>query len=55
MMTSPVAIAGTLLPWWKYRHERARGDRGCDAVVHVLDSEFMDLADRRNREFRYDA
>lgn len=46
MATGLVAIAATLLLWWKYRHENAKKDDEGDAGVHVLDSEFMDLTDR---------
>lgn len=53
MATGLVAIAATLLLWWRYRHKSAKRDRDGDTGVHLLDSEFMDLMDRQNREFRY--
>jgi hypothetical protein len=53
MATGLVAIGATMLLWWMYRHENAKRDSEGDAGVHVLDSEFMDLTDRQNKEFRY--
>lgn len=53
MATGLVAIAAALLLWWKYRHENAKRDREDDVWEHILDSEFMDLTYRQNREFRY--
>lgn len=53
MVTGAVAIAATMMLLWKYRHENQRRD-GLDADrEHVVDSEFMDLTDRQNAEFRY--
>jgi hypothetical protein len=42
-----------MLLWWKYGHENAKRDREGEAGEHTVDSEFMDLTDTRNREFRY--
>jgi hypothetical protein len=57
MVTGAVAIAATLLLMWKYNHENKRRDRLAaergDGASHVQDSEFMDLTDRENVEFRY--
>lgn len=58
MATGALAIAATLLLIWKYNHENKRRDKlaigvGEGEVHHVRDSEFMDLTDRQNLEFRY--
>lgn len=54
MATGAVAIASTVLLMWKYGYEnRKRDRRGFDHGEHVVDSEFMDLTDRQNPEFRY--
>lgn len=60
MATGAVAIVATCLLWWKYDHENKRRDRmdreaaeRGEEKVHVVDSEFMDLTDKQNPEFRY--
>lgn len=55
MATGGVAIAAAALLVWKYGHENRRRDRrDADRLERrVVDSEFMDLTDRQNHEFRY--
>ena len=54
MATGAVSIASTLLLLWKYGHENKKRDRSdLGNGEHVVDSEFMDLTDRQNLEFRY--
>jgi uncharacterized membrane protein YoaK (UPF0700 family) len=54
MATGAVAIASTVLMLWKYGNENRKRDRhDIDDREHVVDSEFMDLTDRQNPEFRY--
>jgi MFS family permease len=57
MATGVVAIMATLLLLWKYRHENKRRDKELVGVAgapeHVKDSEFMDMTDKENKEFRY--
>lgn len=54
MATGAVAIAATLLLLWEFRHEnRKRDAMDTGDREHIVDSEFMDLTDRQNREFRY--
>jgi hypothetical protein len=55
MATGLVAIGATGALWWLYLWENRKRDRQAEAggVEHVVDSEFMDLTDVQNREFRY--
>jgi MFS family permease len=53
MATGVVAIAATVFLWWKYDHENKRRDQKYTTSAHVVDSEFMDLTDGQNKEFRY--
>jgi uncharacterized membrane protein YoaK (UPF0700 family) len=54
MATGAVAIAATVLLLWKYTHENKRRDSSDKGRgEHIVDSEFMDLTDRQNPEFRY--
>jgi len=54
MATGAVSIASTLLLLCKYGHENKKRDRSdLGNGEHVVDSEFMDLTDRQNLEFRY--
>lgn len=54
MATGAVAIFATLLLMWKYAHEnRRRTTRAEGAESQIEDSEWMDLTDRQNKEFRY--
>jgi hypothetical protein len=53
MATGVVAIGATVALWWKYRHENDRRDVKFGSDAHVEDSEFMDMTDVKNKEFRY--
>lgn len=55
MATGVVAICATVMLWLKYRHENKKRDKAVEngAAEHIEDSEFMDLTDRQNKEFRY--
>jgi len=52
MVTGAVAVGFTLLLLWTIRRENRQRD-GMDTGEHVVDSEFMDLTDRQNLDFRY--
>lgn len=54
MVTGAIAIAGTVALLLKYKHENRRRDKlDMGNTGHVADSEFMDLTDKQNPEFRY--
>jgi len=54
MATGAVAVVAILVliaVWW--RENKGRDKRGDGIGAHVEDSEFLDLTDVQNREFRY--
>jgi len=54
MATGAVAVVAILVligVWW--RENKGRDKRGDGLEAHVEDSEFLDLTDVQNREFRY--
>ncbi|KAL1962098.1 hypothetical protein VTN77DRAFT_565 [Rasamsonia byssochlamydoides] len=51
--TTSVAIVFSLALLLYYRFENRRRDRDWGCAVHQENSEFLDLTDRQNREFRY--
>lgn len=53
MVTGAVAVLFTIVLWLVYVRENRRRDAAAGVVEHVEDSEFMDLTDRQNKEFRY--
>lgn len=53
MITGCAAIVLTCALWVVYRHENAKRDAIVYNNEHVENSEFMDLTDRQNKEFRY--
>lgn len=53
IVTGAVAIMATSALMLKYRWENRKRDASGAVQGHVEDSEFMDLTDRQNPEFRY--
>lgn len=46
-----ILLAGVL--WVVTRRENRKRDASAHTIAHIQDSEFMDLTDRQNKEFRY--
>ena len=55
MATGAIAVGFTGIQWVVYIKENNRRDREMSSTEfqHITDSEFMDLTDKQNREFRY--
>ncbi|CAL5870096.1 uncharacterized protein PFLUO_LOCUS4330 [Penicillium psychrofluorescens] len=53
VVTTAVAIIFSLLLKWYYAWENRRRDRRQEGQAHQEDSEFLDMTDRENPEFRY--
>ncbi|KAI1637110.1 allantoate permease [Biscogniauxia mediterranea] len=51
--SSAAGAAATVLLMVYYAHENRRRDREYGSLEHKTDSEFFDLTDRENKEFRY--
>lgn len=53
MVTGCIAIFLAGILWFVIKRENSKRDANAHAIEHIQDSEFMDLTDRQNKEFRY--